>query len=39
MIDNFSLEPLPCMKEEAEPSSIIIPPVCSRYREDFWGIA
>ncbi len=39
MVDNFSLEPLPCINEEAEPASLIIPPICSRYREDFWGIA
>jgi len=39
MIDNFSLEPLPCQSEEPEPASIIIPPICSRYRENFWGIA
>jgi len=39
MVDNFKLEPTPCKPDEDEPPSIIIPPLCSRYRENYWGIA
>jgi len=37
LVDNISFEPLGCQTPEDEPPAVIIPPLCSRFRESYWG--
>jgi len=37
LVDNISFEPLGCQTPEDEPPVKIIPPLCSRFRESYWG--